>query len=305
MINVYVWRFRGSSVAWGHASMQVQGEYISWWPAQPRTKAFPYFVPDVYSAPPRPNQSHLEVQCLENEEFPITELDGNRCVGRRSSRSPPVPARLVRPDFTISLDGLDEFAIVRWWRKFNIPGASWSTLGQNCSTTVARALMAGGADDYVEGFSDWLDTWNLVWTPEDVHQYALSIRRGLEHHFAKKFINRFCVGTTFVGATITFNMDEDGLAAAIYKEAGASERKTYMIFRELYKNHSSDVDDVAELYANLLKQKKGPPRDAVSHSERLRTLLIKSLDKGWTSSGESAAIAFLKGLGSLEKSVKS
>jgi len=35
MITVYIWSFRGKSAAWGHASMAVGREYISWWPETP------------------------------------------------------------------------------------------------------------------------------------------------------------------------------------------------------------------------------------------------------------------------------
>ena len=33
MLKVYIWNFRGNQ-AWGHASMQVDQTYISWWPEQ-------------------------------------------------------------------------------------------------------------------------------------------------------------------------------------------------------------------------------------------------------------------------------
>jgi hypothetical protein len=34
MVTVYIWPFRGKNIAWGHASMQVDRTYISWWPEE-------------------------------------------------------------------------------------------------------------------------------------------------------------------------------------------------------------------------------------------------------------------------------
>jgi hypothetical protein len=88
------------------------------------------------------------------------------------------------PDHTIPLNGLDERAIKDWWQAFGLtrdgvlfqgPLLPWETLRQNCSNVVAIALRIGGGDRYAK----WSKSWNLVWTPADVREYAQSIQQGL------------------------------------------------------------------------------------------------------------------------------
>jgi hypothetical protein len=70
----------------------------------------------------------------------------------------------------IHLDNLDEAAIKTWWNRFR-QNHKWKTLGQNCSTTVADALNAGGARNRAPSAPH-----HLVWTPADVEEYANEIK---------------------------------------------------------------------------------------------------------------------------------
>ena len=72
----------------------------------------------------------------------------------------------------IFIKGLDENAMGQWWNSFRTQN-KWKTLSQNCSTTVAEALKAGGGDDH----ASFLSAHNLVWTPQSVQDYAGSIVR--------------------------------------------------------------------------------------------------------------------------------
>jgi hypothetical protein len=155
VLNVFIWNYRGKSEAWGHASMQVDQTYISWWPERPGQ--VPSKVhPNIYDSHP-----------IRNRTF-----------------SGDVAAERQPPDHTIRIGGLDETAIKDWWQSFGLtrdgvlyqgPLQSWATLSRNCSTVVATGLRHGGGDDH----ASWVKSWNLVWTPADVLSYAQSIQRGL------------------------------------------------------------------------------------------------------------------------------
>ncbi len=162
MVTVYIWSFRGKSEAWGHAAMQVDHSYISWWPEKPGQ--VPSGIhPNIYGSHPFRNRSF-------NDD---------------------VQAEGQPPDGIITLDGLNEAAIKDWWQTFGLsrdgveyqgPLQSWDTLRRNCSTVVANGLHIGGGSK----FSSWTKSWNLVWTPSDVHQFALSIKQGLGKRTASK-----------------------------------------------------------------------------------------------------------------------
>ncbi len=134
-LEVYVWNYRGSKTAWGHASMTLNdGTHISWWPdnnGTPPTKK-------IYEADAFPNQTYQDDVNLEG----------------------------MPPDHTIIINGLNENKIKDWWLNFKTNN-KWKTLSQNCSTTVAEALKEGGAGSF------WsLKDNNLFWTPEDVRVFA-------------------------------------------------------------------------------------------------------------------------------------
>lgn len=155
MVTVHIWSFRGKNEAWGHAAMQVGQTYMSWWPEQPGQ------VPskvhrNIYASHPFRNRTYADD--VRDEGQP--------------------------PDHTIRIDGLDENAIKDWWQSFGLtrdgvlfqgPLQSWQTLKRNCSNVVATGLKKGGGDKY----STWAKSWNLVWTPQDVLRYALSIKQNI------------------------------------------------------------------------------------------------------------------------------
>ena len=155
MLNVYVWKFRGKTEAWGHASMRIDQTYISWWPEHPGQ--LPSGIhPNIYASHPIRNRSYAGDVNAEGQA----------------------------PDHIIRIDGLDEKSIKDWWQSFGLtrdgvlyqgPLLSWDTLKRNCSNVVATGLKMGGGDK----FASWSKSWNLVWTPSDLLQYAQSIQQGL------------------------------------------------------------------------------------------------------------------------------
>ena len=155
MIVVYIWNFRGKREAWGHAAMQVEETYISWWPENPGQVPSKLHS-NIYASHPFRNRSYS--QDLAAERQPADQL--------------------------IWIDGLDERKIKDWWQtlglsrdgiRYHGPLQSWDTLKRNCSTVVATGLQVGGGDKY----ASWSKSWNLVWTPADVLLYAQSIQRGM------------------------------------------------------------------------------------------------------------------------------
>jgi hypothetical protein len=155
MLTVNIWRFRGKTEAWGHASMQLERTYISWWPEIPGQV---------------PSKIHHNVYA--SHPFRNRRFDED------------VAAETQWPDYRIRIDGLDEGAIKDWWQSFGLvrdgvlyqgPLLSWDTLSRNCSNVVATALRVGGGDKYAR----WGKSWNIVWTPAGVLQYALSIQQGI------------------------------------------------------------------------------------------------------------------------------
>lgn len=154
-MTVHVWAFRGKHAAWGHASMEVDGNYISWWPeGEGRIRS--RLHPDIYAAHPFRYRTFLDDVRDEEQE----------------------------PDQTILLRGLDEKAIKDWWQSFGLmrdgivfegPLQAWKTFKKNCSTVVAAGLTVGGARQYARYHKSLL----MPWTPSDVLAYARAIRAGL------------------------------------------------------------------------------------------------------------------------------
>jgi hypothetical protein len=96
--------------------------------------------------------------------------------------------------------------------------------------------------------------------------------------------------------TMPFYTDEEGLAKALYARAGIDTNFVSAVFAVLADRYSTDADDVALAYVNLVMARGGSVLHAVRLDTGLRELLIQLMDQGWTSSEESAAIRFLKTL---------
>jgi hypothetical protein len=160
MIRVFVWPFRGSKVAWGHASMEVDGGspkgtiYISWWP-QGLGRQHKAIHSSLYCVGAIPNRTFSQDFSDEGRLRPETILlDGSSDAGV----------------------GLDETAIKAWWGSLRSRGfTDWCTLGPNCSTVVAYALAKGGSDKFS---TVWRDA-RWVWSPPSVAHYAHGIADGI------------------------------------------------------------------------------------------------------------------------------
>jgi hypothetical protein len=159
MITVNIWNYRGSDVAWGHASLQISdgnpgGDiYISYWPQGANRQ--PSSVSDrLYCVQAIPDRSFQDDVDAEGQDG-----DGKL------------------PDHVVHIDGLNEGAMRQFWTDIlGDANAQWCTLRNNCSTTVANVLYQGGGDDFA---GDWWASHNIVWTPNNVLSYALAILGGI------------------------------------------------------------------------------------------------------------------------------
>jgi hypothetical protein len=160
---VYFWDYVGSTSAFGHASMAVDGGdpggqyYISWWP-------------DCL-----PNGTSADWDSQKQEYFGMCEPFRSRKL------STDIESESGRPDHRVLLLGLDETAIKSFWTDLmSDPRAQWSATTTNCAAAVAAALNAGGSGNYFNvveqlAFDIW---WNnsFCWTPKSVHHYALKLQ---------------------------------------------------------------------------------------------------------------------------------
>ena len=155
--TVYYWKFVGSSSAWGHASMMVDGGdpdgqyYISWWP-------------DCQGSDEKKQQY-----------FGLCETNRSR------SLKTDIESEHGRADNSVLLLGLDETAIKAFWADLtNDPQARWSATKTNCAAAVAAALHAGGSGKYFNVFEELaFDIWwnkSFCWDPESVYHYALNLQ---------------------------------------------------------------------------------------------------------------------------------
>jgi RHS repeat-associated protein len=149
LLYLYIWYAGGSGGRWGHVSITLDDNtHISWWPGQAGPGWGGMNWP-IYSSPP------LGVLDLATDN----SLEGGP------------------PNANIRIDGLDEAAIENWWNSFRSRN-NWRSLNQNCATTAADALAAGGGDIYAV-LGGGLPT-RLVWAPSDVQEYATHINNGLD-----------------------------------------------------------------------------------------------------------------------------
>jgi len=144
MVVLRIWNSaKHGGGGWGHSSLEVGGAppagvYISWWPG------------DLKGTLPAFAENNSFAQDLR--------LEG-------------------QPSATFRLDGLDERAIKIWWMRWRGSSTMYLWEGKNCSSTVAKALQAGGSDGFAKN-AGWKTP--AMWTPSVLSDYARAIRAGQE-----------------------------------------------------------------------------------------------------------------------------
>lgn len=145
MVLLRIWNSaKQGGGGWGHSTLEVGGTppagiYISWWPG------------DLKGNLPAFAESKTFTEDLR--------LEGH-------------------PSATFQLEGLDERAIKVWWLHWRGSSTMYLWHGKNCSSTVAKALQAGGSEKLAQRGG-----WNsapAMWTPSGLAAYARAIRAGQE-----------------------------------------------------------------------------------------------------------------------------
>lgn len=170
---------------------------------------------------------------------------------------------------------------------FGSPSMNWprSVRLQECGFTFDPVTWLAGVD--------WSFSISKVGMPSGsvmpvTHSFLEYVRMD-----AAFVVNRFRWG----GLGVTFSMDEAGLARALVN-MGHNMPRVLGVFEHLAAYHSSDVDDVALLYVEELQHVSQGPGilNAIRGEDRLRRLLVRSMEEGWTSGRERNAIDFLNRL---------
>jgi hypothetical protein len=143
MVNLYAWNARAIHGSPGHAALEVLSRariYISWWPID-----FSFGKPTVPLGGFVQSSPHLNL----NEDIEYEKR---------------------QPDHRLGVYGLNETAILDFWRVWNQHNR-YRLYNQSCATTVADALTAGGGNKYAPQYSKR----RISWTPAAVYEYALAI----------------------------------------------------------------------------------------------------------------------------------
>jgi hypothetical protein len=132
-VRVYIWEHDRTS-SWGHVSLEVMGTstYISWWPD--------------FSEKPK---HHVGKNNVFAKLFVGTTNLYKVKHTTNTSLQQDVNDEKKKPQYVAEFKDkvLNEKAIQLWWSGYAVQNASFDSLKKNCSTTVIRALRAGGSDD--------------------------------------------------------------------------------------------------------------------------------------------------------------
>jgi hypothetical protein len=145
MVILYVWNAHATYGSPGHAALEVLSRgriYISWWPVD-----FSFGKPSVPFGGSVQSSPHLNLQ--EDVQYEKRQ-----------------------PDHRLGVYGLNEKAILDFWRVWNQHNR-YRLYNQSCATTVADALTAGGGNKCAPSYSGRI----FSWTPAAVLAYALAINR--------------------------------------------------------------------------------------------------------------------------------
>lgn len=119
MITVYVWsEIYVPHHSWGHASLEVDEIYISWWPTKAKSKH---------------NLKKKKIDGHSHDQLPKNYEDDKRnFMGRAANHIFHIPSDKVNPS-----------KIKEWWRQKEKDG--YHFLFNNCCDIVVHALREGGA----------------------------------------------------------------------------------------------------------------------------------------------------------------
>lgn len=175
IVKVYVWETTATNP--GHASLEFDGQYVSFWPVSENSA-----VKDTIKNPPgKGNLKDFKLGVTHN-----VKLSNSYALDMRLERK--------AADHTILLKGMDVPLMTKQWKAFSVNPQRYNMQNSNCSTVVATFLEAGSGvkyskipkieiDQYITDpvmqFAyrlRYLGNSIKMWTPRDVHQYAKEIQ---------------------------------------------------------------------------------------------------------------------------------
>lgn len=121
---------------------------------------------------------------------------------------------------------------------------------------------------------------------------SLRTRARASRPFARRFTSRF-VGT--------LSTDEQGMAEALFQEAGTDAQKLYAVFDHLADTSPGDADDVARAYLDLVREKGREEMKTIRADPMLADLLADLLEAGWTTESEAEHVRYLEYLKSVSR----
>ena len=170
-VTVYIWA-HSRATRWGHSSLLVgTGCYVSWWPSGDSART--YKVNRIKS----PTKALFLKGLLGTDNIykteAVTAKDYNDDVRQEGGEADVI--------VKIADKVLNEDDIRIWWKSYSHNKASYHSIKKNCSTTVIRALRAGGSDQFVPLLSR--DTFGLSkytgWEPTDIKKYLKRMAKKL------------------------------------------------------------------------------------------------------------------------------
>lgn len=170
-VKVYVWAHSRKD-RWGHSSLQIGDDcYISWWPAASDESTRTYWA-DRTTAPKK--AKFIKTLFGTDNIYKTTAVQAKDYyddVGQEGGEADVI--------CTIADQVLNETNIRTWWKSYNHNKASYHSIKKNCSTTVIRALRAGGSDSKVP--LTRRDTFGLSkytgWEPTDITTYLKAMAK--------------------------------------------------------------------------------------------------------------------------------
>ncbi len=173
--TVYIWR--NTSTDPGHASLELDGAYVSYWPQGEDNE-----IKDFVKNPPGKGAiKDFNVGSTHKPYFPSSyrhdcKLERRDC------------------DMKIVLNSLDSKVIVDSWDDFKNNPKRYNMLDHNCSTVIATLLELGSGippyhtpsikiSEYVKDpYKKWylklrfMGNYIKMWTPNNVQKYALQLK---------------------------------------------------------------------------------------------------------------------------------
>ena len=171
---VHIWR--NTTTNPGHASIQIGGEYVSFWPQGEDSAAKDF----IKNPPGKGAIKDFNVGITHKPYFPANYRHDCKLERRES-------------DAKIMLNNINEQELVNSWKSFKDKPKRYNMLSHNCSTVVATLLEIGSGkppghtpsikiNDYIKDPYQrmyfklrFMGNYIKMWTPNDVHAYALQL----------------------------------------------------------------------------------------------------------------------------------